>query len=822
MAKKTYIDYKQQQKELFKRTEGYAAEVRNIYLDALGSIINLVKGTELEEGKPFSFSEYGYSDEVTPILRNMYSRVYQAIRNGVQKEWILSNEHNDNLVKSIFGENAIEDNHFARFFRRNMEAMDAFFARKTGEDGMSLSQKVWKYTGMYKDELEDAMDLAIGEGTAANKLATTIKSYLQDPDRFYRRFRVKIGEDEDGNPIYGYKWKRRVFDAESGTYQWINDDPKKYHPGRGVYRSSYRNAQRLARTETNIAYRTADYERWAELDFVVGVEIKLSNNHPCVDICDDLKGIYPKTFKWTGWHPCCRCYMVPVLASQKEVDDMVEKILADEDPGSVDVDGAVNEMPKQFQEWVKENEERYYAANAKGTLPYFVKDNKDAVEQILNPLTPEQKHHQELVAKYGEEAVQKLYDAFDAFKTKIATGDLAYQIKKLKFEAQWVADKNKFPTSTEMAKMLEAELAKVEAQYEVEQAITAANGVLGFKSKSKPLNALLNELGEAVAKGDDAAQIKELTGKVSEKIREIEKARLSKLAKSVGGDGGTLDLYATAEEKLEMARLFDNYQKEMDAHGNQWHDSVSRAYVRYADYKKDLALKYVGKQGKLVKLNGETEELAKKALDEYINAPECRKGNNPIGGRWQRFSSEASAMETYSKKTGIPVDELALINRYTYGSKWCNNYGYGVVDEYFGKVEDYDGLCQKYYPACNAALEKMPRFEGTVFSGISFDPMKLDKYIHEMKSCIASGQPYVNKAFMSSTTRIDRTEIFGDNLMLVIKSKRGVDVKAISHYASEDEIVFRAGSRFKVLNVYQETTVKYGFGRGWVVELEEI
>ena len=150
MAKRKYIDYKKQQQELFKRTEGYAAEVRAIYLDALGEIINLVKGTELEDGKPFSFSEYGYSEEVTPILRNMYSRTYQAIRGGVQKEWILSNEHNDELVKSIFGASSIEDHHFARYFLRNKEAMDAFFARKTGEEGLSLSQKVWKYNGMFK------------------------------------------------------------------------------------------------------------------------------------------------------------------------------------------------------------------------------------------------------------------------------------------------------------------------------------------------------------------------------------------------------------------------------------------------------------------------------------------------------------------------------------------------------------------------------------------------------------------------------------------------------------------------------------------------
>ena len=821
MAKKKYIDYKKQQQELFKRTEGYAAEVRAIYLEAMGEIINLVKGTELEDGKPFSFAEYGYSEEVTPILRNMYSRTYQVIRGGVQKEWLQSNEHNDELVKSVFGEHSIEDHHFARYFLRNKEAMDAFFARKTGEEGLNLSQKVWKYNGMFKEELEHTLDLAIGEGTPANRLATKIKGYLQEPDKFYRRFRVKIGEDENGNPIYGRIWKRRIWDKESESYKWVNDDPKKYHPGQGVYRSSYRNAQRLARTETNIAYREADFTRWQQLDFVVGVEIKLSNNHPVWDICDDLKGVYPKGFKWVGWHPNCRCYMVPVLAKEEELDQMLDKILNGEDPGSVVTDSP-KDLPDQFQTWVKDNEERYAKAEAKGTLPYFIRDNKKAVEQILNPLTPEQKHHQELVQKYGESAVQSLYDAFEAFKTKISSGDLAYQIKKLKFEAQWVADKNKFPTSPEMVKMLEAELKKVQAQYDQQLAIAEANTILGYKSKSKNLNAILGDLNSAIADGKTASEINALTAQAKAKIAEIEKARLAKLAKSAGGDGSTLDLFATAEEKLELARLQDLYDKAMDRYGSQWHSEVTGAYERLAAYRKELALKYRSHQGKLVKLNGETDELAKQALEEYINAPENHNASTVVGGRFEQHSTERRKMEEYSKLTGIPVEELALINRYTYGSKWCNNYGYGIVDSYFGKVEDYGGLCQKFYPACNAALEKMPRYNGTVFSGISFNPMKLDQYIKEMKACMSSGTAYVNKAFMSSTTSIDRTSIFGDNLMLVIKSKKGVDVKAISHYASEDEIVFRAGSKFKVLKVYQETTRKYGFGRGWVVEMEEI
>ena len=69
----------------------------------------------------------------------------------------------------------------------------------------------------------------------------------------------------------------------------------------GVYRSSYKNALRMTVTENNIAYRTADFVQQQEMDFVIGIEIRLSDNHPCDDICDDLAGVYPKKFKFTDW-----------------------------------------------------------------------------------------------------------------------------------------------------------------------------------------------------------------------------------------------------------------------------------------------------------------------------------------------------------------------------------------------------------------------------------------------------------------------------------------------------------------------------------------
>ena len=426
MAKK-YLDAEKLRQQLFKRTEGYAYSVRKLYVDALEQVIEIVKGTELQPGMPFNFSDYGFEEKVTPIFRKLYSQVYQTIKSGILNEWDISNGNADALVKAVFGKRSIEEGHFAKYFARNKEAVDAFFTRKTADNGLNLSQRVWKYTGMYKSELEDTLELAMGEGTPSMHLSSKIQSYLNDPDRFYRRFRVKIGEDEDGEPIWGYKWKRRRYDPETGLYKWDDEDPRKYHPGQGVYRSSARNAQRLARTETNMAYRTAEYDRWQQLDFVVGIEIKLSNNHPEEDICDDLAGVYPKDFKWTGWHPNCRCYQVPVLASEEEVDEMVDRILDGKDPAGVDCRDAVEEMPEQFKSWIEDNEGRIEDARERGTLPYFIKDNEELwTGEGAQPHAPTPKDI--AAARHAARTAEQIQSIKDAWKFRKETIEVSEDV----------------------------------------------------------------------------------------------------------------------------------------------------------------------------------------------------------------------------------------------------------------------------------------------------------------------------------------------------------------------------------------------------------
>ena len=174
-------------------------------------------------------------------------------------------------------------------------------------------------------------------------------------------------------------------------------------------------ALRLTATENNIAYRTADYLRYQQMDFVVGIQICLSNNHTVllqpgettsdpeqqradgspktnavkhlVDICDDLQGRYPKDFKFTGWHPHCRCHVITILKSKDEIKQDIKRLANGETVDNTSVN-EVTELPKNFTEWVKDNEERL---KDRATLPYFIKDNQRQVNGILGIEEPKKK-----------------------------------------------------------------------------------------------------------------------------------------------------------------------------------------------------------------------------------------------------------------------------------------------------------------------------------------------------------------------------------------------------------------------------------------------
>lgn len=377
-----------------RRTEAYAEKVRLLFAKTVNDILALNKTMpSLDEGVMFSFDGESVKKqkEVEVLLRRLHSAVTMAIQQGVKLEWDAANQECDKLVQSVFGKKVLESPEFSAWMGRNTAARDAFLSRS--EHGLNLSDRVWKSVRQLRDEMEVAMTVSIGEGESSSSMSRKVRQYLNNPDDMFRRFRYKKGEKDIIDPetgeitgkeiVYGKKWKKRIKDEVTGKYKWIDYDRDSYKTGAGVYKSSARNAMRVARTETNIAYRRADNARWQDMDFVLGQRVQLSKNHPKKDICDKLQGDYPKDFVFDGFHPQCYCVCTPILMSEDEMAKVNEAFLRGET--YTPKGKQITDYPQGFKDWVREKADKIVDAHDYGKDPYFVRNNYQAVDQILNP-----------------------------------------------------------------------------------------------------------------------------------------------------------------------------------------------------------------------------------------------------------------------------------------------------------------------------------------------------------------------------------------------------------------------------------------------------
>lgn len=370
------------EKEHVKHVAKYEAEIRRIYEQAMAEAARIMSMATFDASKPLSFSDYPLIQTLmTKLQRKMAASIEAIITKGIDTEWDLSAEETRELVESLYGDldSELMELRKQAYLQRRDNAREAFKMRK--ERGLSLSDRVWQYTGQFKEELEMALDLGLRDGKSADELSREVRKYLNNPNMLFRRVR-----DEHG-------------------VLHLSKRAKAYHPGQGVYRSSYKNARRLTATETNMAYRSADFEHRQALDFIVGIKIQLSNNHtlngePFVDICDHLMGEYPKDFKFVGWHPLCRCIVTNILKTKEERREDRMRIMRGEAPIPPEQSkNYVGDTPDQFKAWCTLNAGRVERAKS---LPYFIRDNKGYYDAALKPkktkeLTPLE------IAKYRHE-----------------------------------------------------------------------------------------------------------------------------------------------------------------------------------------------------------------------------------------------------------------------------------------------------------------------------------------------------------------------------------------------------------------------------------
>ena len=270
-------------------------------------------------------------------LLNLESMLYANISAFQKDGWERAERKNDDFISQFIKGMSISSATKDGMFTHSLSAFEAL-KNDIDANGFKLSDRIWNITQQTKSQLEFYLDSGVVAGRNSNGISSDIRQILQNPQKRFRRIRNEKGELVLSQPM------------------------KNYHPGQGVYRSAYKNALRTSATTTNIAYRSADYERWSKQDFILGIEIHRSANNrgPC-KICDAMVGKYPKTFKFTGFHPFCICFATPITM---EPEGFADFLLNETVPQGQ----TITDIPQAAKDFVSENKDGLQSA-------FWYKDN---------------------------------------------------------------------------------------------------------------------------------------------------------------------------------------------------------------------------------------------------------------------------------------------------------------------------------------------------------------------------------------------------------------------------------------------------------------
>ena len=293
-------------------------------------------GEEVCQGVTISGGKVYYTQgTVDRVTEQLEKDIEDLLNNGTQEMWNKGNEDTEDYLKKHTNDTIQTSWQPLVEYNTSGEAYKAFAERK--EKGMNLSKRVWNLTKQYKKEIEQAIDTAVKKGSSAYNLSTKVRQYLNNYNLFYKDT------------------------IERGLT-----------PSR-VSHNFQSKALRLARTEINMAYRKAENNRYNNEWFVVGYEIKTSGTHvhDDNDICEKLAGKYPKDFVWSGWHPNCKCYQVPILCTREEMDNYN----GTEATITTNSKNAVTSLPRGIRSYMQSKGKSVKQSNA-----YFYRDNKKYFE----------------------------------------------------------------------------------------------------------------------------------------------------------------------------------------------------------------------------------------------------------------------------------------------------------------------------------------------------------------------------------------------------------------------------------------------------------
>jgi len=246
---------------------------------------------------------------------------------GIAENWGISFDQNDQIVSDYLWKIANSDEQFHSNYQKlhNLNALKMFINRTT--DTKFLCDMIWKLEEGYCAELKIFLGIGIANGEGAQVIGRQIRQYLENSEALFRRTR-----DKEGNLI-------------------LNKTAKGEPQKKELLKSAYENAVMIIASLTNQSYLLADHNRWLNMDMVIGIRISTSGVHKTKDICDELAGVYPKTFIHLGWHLCCHCYVTPVMMPREDFN----AYLTGNKPLQAE---QITEYPENFIKYVEMNRDQ--------------------------------------------------------------------------------------------------------------------------------------------------------------------------------------------------------------------------------------------------------------------------------------------------------------------------------------------------------------------------------------------------------------------------------------------------------------------------------
>ena len=359
-----------------KHLMAYLQQVERLFYQLVGTAVFIALKTDYKElisSALFAFAATKKGKAFDKELANFSNQLDQIIKQGITKEWAFANLKQDHLLRAGLTK------------YKNLEALEAFKVRKIKD--FTVSDRAWDIAKKAQTELELALSVSLEEGKSAVQLSREVRNLLNNPTALFRRVR-----DQYGNLV-------------------LSKNAQNYHPGQGVYRSAYKNALRLTSNEINVAYKSADWLRIQQNPDIVGFEVRLSPQHKVYDMCDELKGKYPKTFHFHGWHVGCKCHIITLLKTDEE---LIKELKADETLPPESSSNYVAEVPNNYKQWVADNKDRF--KNWK-TKPYFIEENSKVAETTIiaasSPIVLRKRYKDITFSEYYKSKNGGLIERFD-------------------------------------------------------------------------------------------------------------------------------------------------------------------------------------------------------------------------------------------------------------------------------------------------------------------------------------------------------------------------------------------------------------------------